>query len=560
MYKQVFDPVSHSLGLTSIFSVIPIVLLFGLLLLNVRAYVAAAISVLAAIVIAVAVYSMPLGQAADAGIEGAAYGLFPIMWIVLNAIWIYNMTVRTGHFDVLRRSIGSVSDDQRIQAVIIAFCFGSLLEALAGFGTPVAICAVMLVALGVHPFKAAGLALIADTAPVAFGALAVPIITLSKVTTLPIHDLGSMVGRQTPILALFVPFALVLVVDGLRGLRETFPVVLACGVSFAIMQYATSNFLSVELTDIVAALVSAAVTVLTLKIFHPTNSMGAAGDRTATAPLRPARAGEGPGAQLAGSPTGRDSGAEVARAYSPYLIIIVVFVLATQVKAISKALAGPTHIFKWPGLHLFTPKGKPLALETYTFNWLSATGTLLLFAGVVTMLVLSLNPRDAVRAYGASLRQLATAFLTVALVLGLAYIMNSSGEVITLGQWMAGIGAAFVVLSPIVGWLGVAITGSDTSSNALFGALQVAAAKQAHLSPLLLAAGNSSGGVLGKMISPQNLVIGASAVGLSGQEGKLLRAVLKWSVIFVLLMCVLVFLQSNVLSGMVPPTVLPKGG
>jgi len=257
---------------------------------------------------------------------------------------------------------------------------------------------------------------------------------------------------------------------------------------------------------------------------------------------------------LAGTPTGRDSAGEVVRAYAPYLVIIVTFVLATQVKAISKLLAKPTHVFRWPGLHLFTPKGKPLALETYTFNWLSATGTLLVFAGLVTMLVLAVNPRDAVRAYVASLRQLATAFLTVALVLGLAYVMNASGEVITLGQWMAGIGTAFVVLSPIVGWLGVAITGSDTSSNALFGALQVAAAKQAHLSPLLLAAGNSSGGVLGKMISPQNLVIGASTVGLAGQEGRLLRAVLKWSVIFVLLMCVLVFLQSNVLSGMVPPT------
>ncbi|MFN2451308.1 MAG: L-lactate permease, partial [Candidatus Dormibacteria bacterium] len=270
--------------------------------------------------------------------------------------------------------------------------------------------------------------------------------------------------------------------------------------------------------------------------------------------LRPARVGEGPGAQLAAPATRRDSGVEVARAFSPYLIIIIIFVLATQVGFIKKALAKPTHIFNWPGLHLFNAKGKPNTLELYKFDWLAATGTLLLFAGLVTMVVLRVSPAAAVRAFVAALRQLATAFLTVALVLGLAYIMNASGEVVTLGKWMAGIGGAFVVLSPIVGWLGVAITGSDTSSNALFGALQVAAAKQAHLSPLLLASANSSGGVLGKMISPQNLVIGASAVGLSGQEGKLLRSVLKWSIIFVLLMCVLVFLQSNVLSGMVPPT------
>jgi lactate permease len=543
MYKQIFDPVNHSLAETSLFAVLPLLVLFLLLgVFNVRSQWAALAALATSIVVAAAVYAMPLGQTADAALEGAAFGLFPIMWIVVNAIWIYTITVKTGHFDVLRRSFAKVSDDHRIQSIIIAFCFGALLEALAGFGTPVAITSVMLVTLGLKPFKAAAVALVANTAPVAFGAIAVPITTLATVSSLPVHDVGSMVGRQTPLLAIFVPLALVFIVDGRRGVRETWQIALICGLSFGVAQYVASNFISIQLTDIVASLVSAGAVIVTLRFWSPVAGEG----RPAGTGLRRETLPAGPGAALL-----TDTRANVARAYAPYVIIVAVFGLA-QLGWISDLLAKTTKKFSWPGLKVVGATGKPASLETFTLNWLPAAGSLLLIAGALTIVALRVSVPDAVRAYGKTLRQLRWAILTVAGVLALAYVMNLSGETITLGKWVAGAGGVFVIISPILGWLGVAVTGSDTSSNSLFGALQVTAAKQAHLSTTLMAAANSSGGVLGKMISPQNLAIGASAVGLHGQEGKLLRSVAPWSVLFLAVMCVLIFLQSTVLSWMVP--------
>jgi lactate permease len=400
----------------------------------------------------------------------------------------------------------------------------------------------MLVALGLKPFKAAAVALVANTAPVAFGAIAVPITTLATVSSLPVHDVGSMVGRQTPLLAIFVPLALVFIVDGRRGLRETWPIALICGAAFAVAQYACSNFISIQLTDIVAALVAAGAVIVTLGFWSPTGGEA----RPAAAGLRSQVLRHGPGAALS-----KDTQADVARAYAPYAIVVAVFGLA-QLGLISDLLAKTTKKFSWPGLKVVGATGKPVSLETFTLNWLPAAGSLLLIAGVITMVALRVSMPDAVRAYGQTLRQLRWAILTVVGVLALAYVMNLSGQTITLGKWVAGAGGVFVIISPILGWLGVAITGSDTSSNSLFGALQVTAAKQAHLSPTLMAAANSSGGVLGKMISPQNLAIGASAVGLHGQEGKLFRSVAGWSLLFLAGMCVIIFLQSTVLSWMVP--------
>src|SRR3954462_15112076 len=270
MYKQVLDPVGNSLGWSTLFAVLPLITLFVLLGgLRLKAYIAALCSLAVAILVAIIVYSMPVGQTLDAGLEGAAFGLFPIMWIVVNALWIYNMTRDSGHFAVLRRSFGTVSEDQRIQAILIAFSFGALLEALAGFGTPVAICSVMLIALGFQPIKAATVALVANTAPVAFGAIAIPIVTLSELTGLPKDDLGAMVGRQTPFLALIVPLILIAIVDGRRGLRQAWPAAVAGGSTFAVLQFATSNYISVELTDIVASLASAAAIVALTRLWHP---------------------------------------------------------------------------------------------------------------------------------------------------------------------------------------------------------------------------------------------------------------------------------------------------
>jgi lactate permease len=558
MYQQVYDPVSDSLGLSSIFAVLPLIALFVLLGgVKLKAWWAGLSALVVAIVVAIAVYSMPVDQALLSASEGAAFGVFPIMWIVVTALWIYNMTVATGEFAVLRRSFGTISDDQRVQAVIIAFCFGALLEALAGFGTPVAITAVMLIALGFQPIKAASVALVANTAPVAFGAIAIPIVTLAEITGLPKDDLGAMVGRQTPLLALFVPLILVGMVDGMRGIRQTWPAAVVGGFVFAVAQFATSNYISVELTDIVASLLATASIVLLLRVWQPsepllgeeTESRRGGGPALAGAAMHdPEFEADVPRRQGGGE---RDTPREVALAYAPYLIIIVIFSLA-QIGPIKDFLASPTQEFTWPGLDVRNADGEPVSSITYAFNWLAAAGTLLLISGLITMVVLKVSPGRALKVFVETLDQLKWAILTVASVLALAYVMNQSGQTTTLGLWAAGAGGFFAFLSPIIGWLGVAVTGSDTSSNSLFGQLQVAAAKDAGLSQVLMAAANSSGGVLGKMISPQNLAIGAAAVGMGGREGDLFRRVVGWSLLLLLIMCILVYLQStSLLSWMV---------
>jgi lactate permease len=562
MYKQVLDPVGNSLGWSTLLAVLPLVTLFVLLGgLRLKAHIAAICSLAVAILVAIIVYSMPVGQTLDSGLEGAAFGLFPIMWIVVNAIWIYNMAERSGHIAVIRRSFARLSDDQRVQAILIAFCFGALLEALAGFGTPVAICSVMLIALGFQPVKAAAVSLVANTAPVAFGAIAVPITTLAPLANLPKDDLGAMVGRQTPFLALLVPLILVGMVDGRRGVKATWPAAMVGGVAFAIGQFACSNYLSVELTDIVASLLSAGAIIALLRVWTPGEEIVAAsGPRPAMAggqsTVDQSRFTKEAERRAGATPDGtekRDTPGEMLVAFSPYLIIIVVFALA-QIHWLPffDWLDARTKAFDWPGLDILNAKGKAPTAVTFKLNWANAAGTLLLLSGLLTMLSLRIRPRRALEAYVQTLNQLKFAILTVATVLALAYVMNLSGQTITIGNWLAGAGGAFAFLSPLLGWLGVAVTGSDTSSNALFGALQVSAAQKADLSPMLMAAANSSGGVLGKMISPQNLAIGAAAVGMGGQEGDLFRRVVKWSLLLILLMAVLVYLQStSLLSWMV---------
>jgi lactate permease len=544
------------LGLTSIFALMPLVALFVLLgVVRMKAHWASLITLGVAIVVAVAVYSMPFGQAGDSALEGAAFGFWPIMWIVINALWIYNMTDATGHFAALRRAFSAVSDDHRVQVVIIAFCFGALLEALAGFGTPVAICGIMLVGLGLQPVRAAAVALVADTAPVAFGAIAIPITTLAQVTGLPSHDLSQMVGRQTPFLALLVPFVLIFMVDGRRGLREAWPAALVAGLSFAVVQFAVSNYVSTELTDILASLISAAALVALLRVWSPGQAR-TVGRRTARE--RPAviaggsasdatferrfDSGDGP------PPRGR----ELLLAFAPYLIIIVILG-GLSLHPVMNWLDKATSEFSWPGLHILSSKGKAPTSEMFKLNWFSAAGTALLLSGIVTAVVLRVRPSLAVRVYLQTLNQIKWALVTVCTVLAVAYVMNFSGQTVTLGTWAAGAGGFFAFLSPLIGWFGTAVTGSDTSTNSLFGALQVTAAKHASLSPTLMAAANSSGGVLAKMVSPQNLAIGAAAVGLAGKEGDIFRRVVGWSVVLVLLMALLVLLQSTgALSWMVP--------
>ncbi len=560
MYHQVLDPVSHSLGLTSIFAVLPLLVLFVLLgIVRMKAQWASLITLGVSIVIAIAVYSMPVGQAFNSGAEGAAFGLFPIMWIVINALWIYNMSDETGHFAVLRRAFSEISDDKRVQVVVIAFCFGALLEALAGFGTPVAICGVMLMGIGIKPVRAAALALVADTAPVAFGAIAIPITTLAQVTGLPANHLGAMVGRQTPFLALIIPFVLVFIADGRKGLKETWPAALAAGLTFAVVQFAVSNYVSIQLTDILASLASAGAVLALVQVWRPL----APGAPVTDVGHRPAIAGAAAAdAALERKHGGRErhrraetgpppSKRELLLAFAPYIIIVLTLGI-TSIAVVTKQLDKLTTAFSWPGLHVLNSKGKAPTSELYKLNWMTAAGTWLFISGVLTALVLRVRPGTAVRSYLRTLSQLKWAIVTVAAVLGVAYVMNMSGQTATLGTWAAGAGGAFAFLSPMIGWFGTAVTGSDTSTNSLFGALQVTAAHKAALSPVLMAGSNSSGGVLAKMVSPQNLAIGAAAVGLAGREGDIFRRVIGWSIALVLLMGVLALLQSGALSWMVP--------
>ena len=549
MYEQHFNPISGSLGLTATVAMLPILTLFVLLGgLKMRSQWAALIALGVAMVVAVSAYGMPADQAGLAALEGGAFGLFPVMWIVVTAMWVFNMTVESGKFAVLRRSVETVSTDQRIQAVMVGFCFGALLEALAGFGAPVAITSMMLVALGFRPIKAASLALVANTAPVPFGAIAIPITTLSEVTGLTTPDLGAMVGRQTPLLALFLPLTLVAMVDGRRGIRQTWPVAVVAGIAFATAQFACSNYGAVELTDIAASLVSMAAVIAFVRVRKP---------KERRLPVNTGRNGRlesssgGRAATLERTIASReelndDPPMEVLRAYAPYLIIIAVFSIA-QIPLIKQMLAESpwTASFQWPGLHVLTPDGDPVRSLTFNLNWLAAAGTLMLIAGLITMVAIGFSPQRAMGVAGDTLGQLRWTVVTVVAVLALAYVANQSGEMITLGLWAAGAGSLFAFLSPLIGWVGVAVTGSDTASNALFGGVQVAAAQHTGIEPVLLAAGNSSGGVFGKMSSAQHLAIGAAAVGLAGQEGVLFRKVVVWSIVMMLCMCALVYLQST---------------
>lgn len=538
MYLQQLEPVADSLGLSALVATLPLLTVLVLLgVVRMKAHHAGLIGLGVAALVAWLAYGMPIGQTAAGAAQGALFGLFPILWIVVNALWVYRMTVRTRHFDILRRSFGRLSDDPRIQALVVAFCFGALLEALAGFGAPVAICAVMLVALGFDPVKAAVVALVANTAPVAFGAMGTPVVTLAQVTGLPLDTVATVVGRQTPLLALIVPLLLVGLVDGRRGLRETWVPALVCGFAFAAAQFAASNYVSAQLADIGAALAGAGALVAVPSARKPAEE--------------PVRAAVLTGVRSEDLDQD-DPRPEVLRAYAPYALIVVIFSIA-QIPPVKDLLAKATQTFDWPFLNVGNPEGDPVSGNLFALPLVATGGTLVLLAGVATAAIIGVHARVAVKEWAATVHELRFAILTVTSVLALAYVMNLSGQAATIGHFVAAAGAGLAFLSPVLGWFGVAVSGSDTSANALFGALQVTAAQQSGLSPELLAAANSSGGVLGKMISPQNLTIACAAVGLAGKEGDLLRKVLPWSLGLLLVMCLIVVGQSTVVLGWMLP-------
>ncbi len=566
-----------SLALSALVACLPLLTIFITLgALRWKAHIAGLTALAVALLVAILVYKMPALLALNSAVEGGVFGLFPIMWIVFNAIVLYEVTVVSGRFEDLRRVFDLISDDPRVQAIVIAFCFGGLMEALAGFGAPVAITGVMLMAVGFSALRAATVVLLANTAPVAFGAIGTPILTAGRLTHIDPATIGAYVGHQTPVIAFFVPIFICWLTDGRRGVRQVWPVALVTGAVFAISQWISATYLSMELTDIISSLCGLAAIVVMLRFWRPkgrdeareslrlaheeeiremgasapvdpTGTTAAAKAATATA----VRTGSGDGDHADGPLTqGR-----IWMALFPYLLVIVVFSVAKLIPAANKALTGTDIKIPWPGLdgQVLTAAGKPNTSTVYTFSWLSSPGTILLICGIIVALVYGVKLSRWGKVVTDNAYKMRFAILTVATVLSLAYVMNLSGQTITIGTWIAGTGAAFAFLSPVLGWLGTAVTGSDTSANALFATLQQTAARQIGIDETLLVAANTSGGVVGKMISPQNLTIAATAVGLLGREADIFRKVIWWSIGLLVVMCLLVGLQSTpVLSWMLP--------
>jgi lactate permease len=542
-WTQVYAPLSN-LYLSAAVAALPVVVLLGALgVFRVRAHVAALLGLATALVIAVAVYRMPGHLALAAAINGALYGLFPIGWIVLSAIFIYDLTVFTGKFEIVKSSISGFASDRRIQALLIAFSFGAFMEGAAGFSTPVAICAAMLIGLGFKPLPAAGLCLIGNTAPVAFGALGTPLIALARVTGLPLDALSAMVGRQLPFFSFVIPFWMMWAMVGYEGMLGVWPACLVAGVSFAIPQYLVSNFIGPTLVDVVSGVTSIAATALLLRVWQPKTVWRFAHDA------------EGSEAHSA---AGAGRVRDVLSAWLPWLLLTVfVFVWGLQP---TKLALDKIHVAKFtiPYLDKAVLRAPPVVAKptaeaaVFTLNWLSATGTGLFLSGIVSGLLLGVRPGELLRIFGRTVLRVRFSLLTIAAMLGLGYTTRFAGSDATMGLAFASSGRLFAFFSPMLGWLGVALTGSDTASNVLFGNLQQITAQQVGMSPLLAAAANSSGGVMGKMIDAQSIVVAGVATGQRGGESAILRYVFFHSLVLAALVGVLVSLQCYVFPGIIP--------
>lgn len=537
-WSQTYAP-AGGIGISALVAAIPVVILLGLLaFFHVRAHLAALAGLLAAGAIAILVYGMPAPLALAAAGYGAAFGLFPIGWIILNAIFIYQLTVETGQFAVLQNQVAGLSRDRRIQALLIAFSFGAFIEGAAGFGAPIAITGALLIGLGFRPLEAAKLALIGNTAPVAFGALGTPLITLANVTQLDLGLLSSMVGRQLPVFSLLVPFWLIAAQAGWRGMLAVWPACLVTGASFALSQFLVSNFIGPMLVDIISAVVSIGALVLLMKFWRPAEIQ-----------------------ESAAAPAAATAGAAAGKAWLPWIFLSVLVFLwgLPAVKTWLNGVFAPA--FPVPFLHKAVERVPPVVLQpevenaVFTFNFLSASGTALLLAGFLAGFCLGLGPARILRVYGQTLWRVRVSLLTIALMLALGYTTRYSGTDTTMGLAMAATGGFYPFFSPLIGWLGVALTGSDTSSNVLFGNLQKVTAQQLGLSPILMAASNSSGGVMGKMIDAQSIVVASVVTGGhhdSPDAGTVLRAVFWHSVGLALLVGLLVVAQAYLWPGIVP--------
>lgn len=530
------DPLG-SLAISALVAAVPIFYLFwALAYKRMKGHWAAISAVIIAMLISIVAYGMPVNLAVLSAFNGFIFGLWPVCWIVVTAVYIYNLSVETKQFEIIKNSLATITDDRRIQAVIIAFSFGAFLEGAAGFGTPVAISAAMLAGLGFNPIYACGICLIANTAPVAFGAIGIPIVVGAGVSGVDMMALSKMVGRQLPFFSVLVPFYMVVVMAGWKKAIEIWPVLLVSGGSFALTQFIVSNYIGPYLPDILSAIISIIATVIFVKIWHPKESWTFSHEVCAE-----------------GKACLQYSFGQVFRAWAPF-ILLSIFVAAWGIKPV-KAVLDQIATFKFPiaGLdkEVIDHLGKPKA-AVYAFNLLSAAGTAILFAGILSIPVMGASIGTALKVAGRTLNQLKWPIVTIGTILGFAYLYNFSGMAITLGYAFASTGVVFPLFAAFLGWLGVFMTGSDTSSNALFGKLQEVTARQLGIDPVLTVAANSSGGVFGKMISPQSIAVATAATGYVGHEGDIFRFTLKHSIILTFIMGLLAMLQAYVFTWMIP--------
>ncbi|MCY7846248.1 L-lactate permease LutP [Bacillus haynesii] len=561
-WTQDYTPLGNSLLLSSLAALIPILYFFwALAIKRMKGYTAGVTTLLIALVLAVFVYGMPAHQAVMSASQGAVYGLLPIGWIIVTSVFLYKLTVKTGQFEIIRSSVLSITDDRRLQALLIAFSFGAFLEGAAGFGAPVAISAALLVGLGFNPLYAAGICLIANTAPVAFGAIGIPIIAVEGPTGIPAMDISKMVGRQLPFLSVFIPFYLIIIMSGFKRAWEVLPAILVSGVSFAVTQYVSSNFLGPELPDILSAIVSLIALAVFLKFWKPKTTFRFSHEKEMAAAAE--------AHQLEHQKASYSAG-QIFKAWTPFLLLTAM-VSVWGIPAVKQALTGhyegsnPLLLFindiggrltfapGVPFLHnqILDGSGKPLE-ALYKLDLAGSAGTAILIAAVLTKFVTGMPWKEWGAVFTDSLKELGKPILTIASVVGFAYVTNSSGMSTTLGMSLAMTGSMFAFFSPVLGWLGVFITGSDTSANLLFGSLQKVTAQSVGMEPVLSVAANSSGGVTGKMISPQSIAVACAAVGLAGKESDLLRFTLKHSLFLLFLVCMITFLQHHLFSWMIP--------
>lgn len=562
-WQQIYDPMGN-IWLSSAIALIPIIFFFlALAVFRLKGSVAGTITVVLALLVALFLYQMPVTLALSSAIYGFFYGLWPIAWIIIGAVFLYKVTVKTGQFDIIRSSILSLTEDQRLQMLLVGFAFGTFLEGAAGFGAPVAITAALLVGLGFKPLYAAGLCLIVNTAPVAFGAMGIPIIVAGQVSGVETHAISQMVGRQLPFIVPIVLVWIMAIMDGWRGVRETFPAIVVGSVSFSAAQFLTSNYIGPELPDITAAIASLVSLTLLFKVWQPkhifrfenqVDGKNQMGDNTSvSAPL----------------PTTNYSPAQIIKAWMPFVILTAIVSL-WSIKPFKDlfvkgkngqpdgALVDMVMSINVPYLHNAVQKLPPVVTKItdyaaiYKFDWFSATGTAIMLAAIISIVMLKMRPKQALSTFGETINELRTPIYSIGMVLAFAFIANYSGLSATLALALAHTGKAFTFFSPFLGWLGVFLTGSDTSANALFAALQATTARQIGVPEVLLVAANTSGGVTGKMISPQSIAIACAATGLVGKESDLFRFTVKHSIIFTIMMGVLVTLQAYVVPWMIP--------